>query len=228
MWHVHHHDVIFRYKWVTEVLCMVCSGKLLWEVREYCRFAEGADHFAYWIQCVAGHLPGLGLPAGCLVQCQHCSLYFRWDEWEPSKESSHQGGGRLDPEDADWLCLHSRDSGDRRECTGKGDSSYHVVLYTCQFSNAKEHTYTQILCIVKWSVSCHISKQSATAIWDSGSPLWISKQCSQAAAVNSWAMLTSGPTPYKRNLRMSQPSAITALLCEPEGPKGIKERKRSL
>ena len=127
--------------------------------RECCRFAEGADHFAYWIQWVAGHLPGLGFPAGCLVQCQQCSLCFRWDEWEPSKESSHQGGGWLDPEDADWLCLHGRDSGDRRECTGKGDSLYHLVLYTWQFSNAKKHTYTYILCIVKWNVSCHISKQ---------------------------------------------------------------------
>jgi len=42
------------------------------------------------------------------------------------------------------------------------------------------------------------------------------------------SFLTSGPTPCTRNLRMSQSSAITALLCEPEGPKGIQEREKDL
>ena len=46
MWHIHRHDVISRYKWVTEVPCMVSSGKLLGEVGECCRPAEVADHVA--------------------------------------------------------------------------------------------------------------------------------------------------------------------------------------
>lgn len=41
-WHVHCFDVIFRYKWVTEVHFMVCSGKLLGEVMECFRPARSA------------------------------------------------------------------------------------------------------------------------------------------------------------------------------------------
>ena len=71
---------------------------------------------------------------------------------------------------------------------------------------------------VKRNISCHVGGQKyVTALHDSSH-----------SNVNFWAMPASSAASCMRNLRLSQSSAITALQCEPEGPKEIQEREKYL
>lgn len=114
---------------------------------------------------MAGHLPGLGLPAGCLVQCVNIAPYVLG-------EMSESRAKRVRIKEVDGWTLrmlidyvYTAEIQVTEENVQVRVTAHTMWFFTHgQFSNAKEHTYTQILCIVKWNVSCHISKQSATAI----------------------------------------------------------------